>query len=77
MKGRALIGAIMEARGLSNAEMARRLDLSTAAMWDRANNTKSKDVYSSVLAETLEAMGYKLVAVPEDTPLPEDAYFVS
>ena len=77
MRGREVIGSIIEERGISYAELGRRLDVSRAAMWDRVNNPKAKDVYASVMAETLEVLGYKLVAVPKNTPLPEDAYIVS
>ena len=77
MRGREVIAAVVEDRGITYAELGRRLDLSRGTMWARVDDPKKKDIYTSVLAETLEALGYKLVAVPKNTPLPEDAYIVS
>ncbi len=77
MNSRKVIGTIIEDRGISYAELGRRLDVSRATMWARVNNANCKDVTSSVLAETLEALGYKLVAVPKNAPLPEDAYTIT
>lgn len=77
MRGREVIVAIVEERGISYAELGRRLDLSRGTMWARVDDPKKKDIYASVLAETLEPLGYKLVAVPKNTPLPEDAYIVT
>ena len=77
MRGREVIGSIIEERGISYAELGRRLDVSRAAMWDRVNTSKSRDISSAILAQTLDAMGYTLAAVPKDAPLPEDSYIVN
>ena len=77
MNSRKVIAAIIEDRGITYAELGRRLDLSRATMWARVNAPNAKDVSASVLAETLEALGYKLAAVPKNTPLPEDAYTIT
>ena len=77
LNSRKVIAAIIEDRGITYAELGRRLDLSRATMWARVNAPNAKDVSASVLAETLEALGYKLAAVPKNTPLPEDAYTIT
>jgi len=77
VNSRKVIGEIIENRGITYAEVGRRLDVSRATIWDRVNNAKGKDVYASVLADTLAVLDYKLVAVPKNTPLPEDAYTIT
>lgn len=38
------------------------------------NTSKSRDISSAILAQTLDAMGYTLAAVPKDTLLPERSH---
>ena len=77
MTGREIIKLIMEKQGLSNADMAKKLNISNAAMWDRVNSPKVKDIPLSILADMLRVMGYKIQIVPvrknkADNPNPED-----
>lgn len=77
MTGREIMKTIMEEKNLTNAALAHDLGLTIAAMWDRVNTSKSRDISSAILAQTLDAMGYTLAAVPKDAPLPERSYIVN
>ena len=74
MKGRDIIKKIMEKSNVSNATMAARLGITQAALWDRLNSKKVKDIPSSLLSEMLKAVDYKILIVPRATRVPLDAY---
>ena len=76
MKARELVKVIMEKNDVSNACMADRLNISQAALWDRLNSKKVKDVPVSLLSEMLRALDYKVVIVPRSSRLPSDGYEV-
>ena len=76
MKARELVKVIMEKNDVSNACMADRLNISQAALWDRLNNKKVKDIPVSLLSEMLRALDYKVVIVPRSSRLPSDGYEV-
>jgi len=77
MSGREILNTIMQDSNLSQAGLARELGISAAALWDRTNMKKTTNISTAVLSQMLCPLGYKLVVVPEDTPLPEDAYIVT
>lgn len=64
MTGREIVKIIMEKQNVSNADMAKRLNITNAAMWDRVNSPKVKDIPLSILAEMLRVMDYKIQIVP-------------
>lgn len=77
MTGREIVKLIMEKQGVSNADMAKRLNITNAAMWDRVNSAKLKDIPLSILVEMLRVMDYKIQIVPvkknkADSPNPSD-----
>ena len=74
MKGREIVKAIMEQKAVSNADMAARLQITQAALWDRLNTKKAKDIPSSSLTEMLRHLDYKVIIVPRSTRLPEGGY---
>ena len=75
MKARELIKTVMSVNGVTNAELARRLDITQATVWDRLNNKKGrKDIPVSLLKTMLGAIGYKIVVVPDEMPIPEGGY---
>lgn len=76
MKGREIIKAVMEKQGESNADLASKLKITPAALWDRLNSKKVKDIPVSLLQEMLRAMNYKVIVVPRSTRLPVDGYEV-
>lgn len=76
MKGREIIKAVMEKKGKSNADLASNLEITPAALWDRLNSKKVKDIPVSLLQEMLRAMEYKVIVVPRSTRLPVDGYEV-
>ena len=76
MTGREIIKAIMEEQGVSNAAMADKLDITQAALWDRLNNKKVKDIPLSLLSEMLRALDYKVQIVPRDARIPDKGYKV-
>lgn len=77
MEAREIIKDIMSTDEVTNAELARRLDITQATVWDRLNNKKRrKDIPVSLLKTMLSALGYKIVVVPDETPIPEGGYEV-
>ncbi len=76
MTGREIMKQVMEVSGISNADLAHKLNLTIPAMWDRLNTKKLKDVSVSVLSDTVGAMGYKVAVIPEEAEIPEGGYLV-
>lgn len=76
MKARELIKVIMEKHDVSNACMADRLNITQAALWDRLNSKKVKDIPVSLLSEMLRALDYKVVIVPRSSRITSDGYEV-
>lgn len=74
MKGRDIVKSIMEQKKVTNADMAARLQITQAALWDRLNTKKTKDIPSSTLTEMLRQLDYKLIVVPRNTRLPADSF---
>ena len=76
MTGREIIKQIMEEQGVSNAELAAKLNITQAALWDRLNNKKVKDIPLSLMSEMLRMLDYKIQIVPRETRTPEKGYKV-
>jgi DNA-binding Xre family transcriptional regulator len=76
MKARELIKVIMEKQDVNNACMADRLNITQAALWDRLNTKKAKDIPVSMLSDMLRALDYKVVLVPRSSRVPTDGYEV-
>ena len=76
MRGRDILKEVMTAKSLSNAELAKRLNVSNATIWDRLNNKNVKDIPVSLMTTMLRAMDYKVIVVPASTRLPEGGYEV-
>lgn len=74
MTGREIIKEIMKEQGVSNAEMAFKLGITQAALWDRLNNKKVKDIPLSLLSEMLRKLDYTVQITPrkqeKDNPKP-------
>ena len=76
MTGREIVKNIMDKQEKTNAEMADMLGISQAAMWDRLNNKKVKDIPLSTLNEMVRVLGYKICIVPRDHRITDDCYKV-
>ena len=77
MRGREILKAIMNIQRISNADLAKRLHVSNATIWERLNNKNVKDIPVSLLSEMVSVMGYKVIVVPEYTTLPENGFEVN
>lgn len=64
MNARQIVKEIMSNKKITNADMAHRLSITQAALWDRLNTGKAKDVSVSTLCEMLAVMDYDVVIVP-------------
>lgn len=51
MTGREIVKDIMEKEGKGNAEVADMLRITPAAMWDKLNTKKAKDIPLSTLSD--------------------------
>ena len=76
MTGREIIKTIMNEQGITNAEMADRLNITQATLWDRLNNKKVKDIPLSLLSEMLRVLDYSVQIVPRATRTPDKGYKV-
>lgn len=76
MTGREIVKDIMNKQEKTNAEVADALGITQAAIWDRLNNKKLKDIPLSTLTDMLRALGYKVCIVPRTFRIPEDGYKV-
>lgn len=74
MRGRAILKEVMKIKDLSNADLAKRLNVSNATIWERLNNKNVKDIPVSLLAQMLRAMDYKVMVVPNNTRTPTDSF---
>ena len=77
MRGRDIMKAIMKQEEIENAELARKLEVSNAAIWERLNNKNVKDIPVSLMNEMVRAMGYKVIVVPIDCSIPEKGHEVT
>ena len=78
MTGREIIKEVMKEQGITNAELAARLNITQAALWDRLNNKKVKDIPMSLMSEMLRMLDYTIQIVPrtQDKENPKKTYKV-
>ena len=76
MRGREILKKIMEDIDWGNAELAKRLGVSNATIWERLNDKNVKAIPVSLLSNMVRVMGYKVIVVPNDTRLPKGGYEV-
>ena len=69
-----IIKELMVKENKTNARFASDLEITQAALWDRLNNSKRKDLSISVLSKMLRLLGYKIQIVPRGKKLPDDSY---
>lgn len=75
MKARAVIRELMEKQNITNAIMAHRLNMTLAATWELVSKEKNNyDMRAAKVYECLDALGYKLIAVPKDLTTPTEGY---
>lgn len=76
MNGKEIVKSIMESQNVSNADLAHKLSVKPTAMWDRLNNTKTKDLNVSLLSSMVRVLGYKIQIVPNNRQLPDGGFEV-
>ena len=76
MTSKEIVKTIMEQQEVSNAELAHKVGVKPTAMWDRLNNTNSKDLNVAVLNDMVRALGYKIQIVPFNKQTPDGGYEV-
>lgn len=76
MTSKEIVNNLMQVQGVSNAEMAAKLNLTQAALWDRLNPKKTNNMTVKKFNEMLKMLDYKIVAVPRKTRLPEGGFEV-
>ena len=76
MTSKEIVNNLMRAQGVRNAEMAVKLNLTQAALWDRLNPKKTNNMTIKKFNEMLKMLDYKIVAVPRKTRLPEGGFEV-
>lgn len=76
MTSKEIVNNLMRTQGVSNAEIAAKLNLTQAALWDRLNPKKTNNMTVKKFNEMLKMLDYKIVAVPRKTRLPEGGFEV-
>lgn len=76
MTSKELIKTLMTEHDITNAEMAKTLGITQAALWDRLNSKKSDNTTVSKLGDMLNVMGYKIIVVPDEAPIPAGGYAI-
>lgn len=76
MTSKEIVNNLMRAQGVSNAEMAAKLNLTQAALWDRLNPKKTNNMTVKKFNEMLKMLDYKIAAVPRKTRLSEGGFEV-
>lgn len=76
MTSKELIKTLMTEHDITNAEMAKTLGITQAALWDRLNSKKSDNTTVKKLGDMLNVMGYKIIVVPDETPIPAGGYAI-
>lgn len=76
MTSKEIVNNLMQAQGVSNAEMAAKLNLTQAALWDRLNPKKTNNMTVKKFNEMLKMLDYKIVAVSRKTRLSEGGFEV-
>lgn len=74
MTGKEIVKKIMEEQSVGNAELAHKLSVKPTAMWDRLNNSKTKDINVSLLSSMVRVLGYKIQIVPNNKKLPDGGF---
>lgn len=77
MTGRELIKTLMQETGITNAQMAATMNLSQATIWERLNNTKTRDIPLSTFCDMIDALNYTVVVLPKASNLPDGARVVT
>lgn len=75
MTSKELIKMLMSEKDMTNADMAKQLGISQAALWDRLNK-QSNNMSIAKMNSMIELLGYKIVLIPKETPIPDDSYEV-
>lgn len=65
MKAKTLLKSLIEQNGLTNAGVAKAMNMTPQALWNLLNMGDRKAMSVDRMAEILDVMGYKLVAVPK------------
>lgn len=66
MTGKELIKNLMTEKKVTNADMARALGISQAALWDRLNPKKTNNMTIVNLSKMLEQLGYEIIVKEKD-----------
>lgn len=61
MTSKELIKHIMATEEVTNADMARALDITQAALWERLNPKKTNNLTISKLNSMLQVLGYEII----------------
>lgn len=66
MTAKELIKSLMTEKKVTNADMARALGISQAALWDRLNPKKTNNMTIVNLSKMLEQLGYEIIVKEKD-----------
>lgn len=64
MNSKEVVKMLIKEKGTTNAEVASRIGITNAAIWDRLNSEKAKSLTINKLNEMLRALDYEIVIMP-------------
>lgn len=66
MTGKEIVLQIMEDRGVTQAQLGKRLGLNRGAVWARLNTDVTKDMMLTIFNEMANALDYEVVLRPKN-----------
>ena len=76
MTAKELVRHLMKMKDTTNVSMAEKLGISPQALSDRLKTKKSDNLTVTNFNAMLNAIGYKVVVVPDDKAIDSDSYEV-
>jgi predicted XRE-type DNA-binding protein len=64
MNSKELVRKLIEEQGVSQADVAAKMNITPAALWDRISSKKTSSLSVKKLNEILRALGYEVVIMP-------------
>lgn len=77
MTGKEIVKTLMTEKNVTNADLAKSLGITQAALWDRLNPKKTDNMTVTKLNTMLALMGYKIAVVPVDTELQAGSFEIN
>jgi transcriptional regulator with XRE-family HTH domain len=76
MNSKDVLKKIITEQGVSQAELARQINITPATLWDRMNSKKTNSLTINKLSEILDVLGYEILISPKKENKNNDNVYV-